>query len=191
MNFALPAILVFLCVQQTLPDAPRPKATPTPVQLPATPPPPPPGSGADSDPAKTNQAPGEADSLTVLDSLSAQDRFVITEFLGKKVRPTIGQHWNQLMPDIAKSKRTWYGTVKNGKTGTARITFKLHRNGAITDIALEESSGDDALDRAAMQAVKDSAPLLLPSSFSKDTLSMRTAFMYNPKHIPPGANRYN
>lgn len=179
------AALALFAQQQPLPDAPKPKATPSPFQLPANTPPSRAVPASEPDGAKTKGDEDSADSsLVTLDKLSAEDRFVIKEFLGETLRPTVQRHWTALMPDIAKGKRTWYGTLKDGKTGTARITFKLHKDGSITDIKLTDSSGDDQLDRAAMQAVRDSAPLRLPNSFSKDWLSMRVAFIYNPKHPP-------
>jgi protein TonB len=185
-------ILLAACValtlsaqQPQLPDAPQPKATPTPFQAPADAPSRHADSAKEPETSKTKPDPdGPESSLVSLEKLSVQDRFIITEFFDQRLRPTVHKHWLELMPEIAKGKRTWYGTVKDGKIGTVNITFKLHKDGSITEIKIEDSSGDQQLDRAALQAVRSSAPMPLPGSFSRELLWMRTTFMYNPKHHP-------
>ncbi len=191
MIFTLHALaLFFVTQQQPLPDAPQAKVTPTPLQIPAKTPPPNAASGASPDGSKADSEEPES-GLTALDKLSAQDRFVVAGFLRQNLRPAVQKRWLEWMPAVAKGKRTWYGTVKNGKTGTVRIPFKMHKDGSITEIKLEDSSGDDQLDRAAMQAVKATGPLPIPKTLQKDSLWIRAVFMYNPKHIPPGAAQNN
>jgi TonB family protein len=57
-------------------------------------------------------------------------------------------------------------------------------DGSITDIVLDTSSGDDQMDRAALQAVQDSQPLPLWDTIKSDGLRIHARFMYNPKHVP-------
>ena len=95
------------------------------------------------------------------------------------------QRWNDVMPEEAKEHRTGLiKVVKKGKNGTVRVGFTLHKSGQITDITVDDSSGDKLLDQAAAKAVKDSQPLPLPKAFAKDQLRIRATFLYNPKRHP-------
>jgi TonB family protein len=180
------AAAVFFFGQQTLPSAPQPKATPNPFHVPANAPPPhsTPAPEPDASNTKTDQPDvGPVDRKL----LAGPDGFAAREFFRFRLSPTIQRHWNALIPQIAKGKRTWYGTVKDGKRGTTYVTFTIHKDGSITDIVLEASSGDDQMDRAALQAVEESQPMPLWSSFKGDEIKIGTRFMYNPKQVPQSA----
>ena len=174
---------VFFFAQQALPSAPEPKATPNPFHIPANVPAPhsTPASEPDESKAKDDQPEvGPVDRKL----LSGPDGFAAKQFFRQKLYPTIQRHWNALMPQIAKAKRTRWGTLKDGKRGTAYVIFAIHRDGSITDITLEASSGDDQMDKAALQAVEESQPLPLWNTIKHDEIKIRAAFMYNPKHDP-------
>ncbi|MBI4430921.1 MAG: energy transducer TonB [Candidatus Omnitrophica bacterium] len=72
--------------------------------------------------------------------------------------------------------------VREQKEGMVYVSFVLHRKGQISDLKIVESSGDPRFDKAAVQAIKKSAPfpsfpleiieskmtLYLPVSFEVD-----------------------
>jgi len=179
------AAAILLLAQQALPSAPEPKATPGPFHLPANAPPPR-ATPAPTPEANDLKAKADEPELGAVDQnvLAGPEGFAAREFFRLRLRPAIHRHWEVLIPEIAKGKRTWYGTVKDGKRGTAYVTFMLHKDGSVTDIVLEASSGDQQMDQAALQAVKEIQPLPLWSTFKKEELQIRAAFMYNPKHVP-------
>lgn len=73
---------------------------------------------------------------------------------------------------------------KKGKSGKVQVAFTLHKDGSITDATIQNASGDDALDQAALRAVKDCRRAPLPSAFARETVKMRFLFYYNPKDLP-------
>lgn len=86
---------------------------------------------------------------------------------------SVRKNWYRLIPESARAP-----IMKKGKVA---ITFRVMKDGKITDVQLVESSGDVALDRAAYGGVTESSPLPpLPSAFSCDFLSLEFRFYYNP-----------
>jgi protein TonB len=179
--------IVIVLQGQQLPAAPEPKATPAPFKVPAsaspmrTPMP-------DVEKDKTEKADEDLGDLGVSkELLRGPEGSVLKDFLKNRLRPTIMRHWEDVMPEEAKEHRSpLVRMVKKGKTGTVRVSFTVHKDGAITDIVVDDSSGDRLLDEAAMKAVKASQPLTLPAAFTKDQLKIAATFMYNPKHRPRG-----
>ncbi|UPT72620.1 MAG: TonB C-terminal domain-containing protein [Elusimicrobiota bacterium] len=58
-------------------------------------------------------------------------------------------------------------------TGEGVVVFAIVRNGAFTDLRMESSSGDQAFDEAAIEAVQAAAPFpALPSDFSEPFLKI-------------------
>ena len=84
------------------------------------------------------------------------------------------------MPEEAMGKHRRFHLDKKGKTGKVRVGFTLHTDGSRTDATIEDSSGDKALDQAALNAVKDCPPTPPPSAFARETLKMQFRFYYNP-----------
>lgn len=105
---------------------------------------------------------------------------MIEDFLQRQLKPVVQQHWEAIMPEEAKAHRK-FGIYKNGKSGRVRLGFVLHKTGAITNVAVVESSGDKVMDSAAMTAIRESQPLRLPARFSKNELKVSASFYYNPK----------
>lgn len=105
---------------------------------------------------------------------------ILSDPLGVDFRPylvalkgAVQKHWYPLIPESAMPPE-----MKSGKTV---IKFSVMRDGRLSDIKVEQSSGDVALDRAAYGALVYSSPLAqLPASFAGDTLVIRASFVYNP-----------
>ncbi len=75
--------------------------------------------------------------------------------------------------------RNWTRPIKPDLSTTLRaiVHFRIQKDGRISDIVLEQSSGDAALDRSALRAVQDSNPLPpLPYQYAKDSLGVHFFF---------------
>jgi len=67
-----------------------------------------------------------------------------------------------------------------GATGRTVITFRIQKSGAVGDIKLRETSGNESLDRAALNAVRSVSYLPpLPDDYAHDTLGVIFSFLYN------------
>ena len=93
-------------------------------------------------------------------------------------------------------KAVWYGRIVKqkvvngwfppyaarvmGLTGRSIVTFKIQRDGKITDIILKDPSGNKYLDKAALFAIENAGPFPgLPSDYDYDTLGVIFSFWYN------------
>jgi len=94
----------------------------------------------------------------------------------KRLRIRVQDHWDPLIPEIARPPMM--------KKGVVVIEFAIMKDGTIKAMRLVGSSGDVALDRAAWGALTSADPLpKLPVEFADDFLLIRAAFYYNPdKH---------
>lgn len=87
-----------------------------------------------------------------------------------KMSSDLKKHWFAVMPEPALK----------GEKGKTVVRFQVQRDGKIEGISLEERSGNDSLDQAAMKAVRDSSPLdPLPSTFKGPYIALRFIFLYN------------
>jgi len=79
--------------------------------------------------------------------------------------------------------RNWARPVKPELATTLRavVHFRVLKDGTVTDIELEQPSGDAVLDRSALRAVQDSNPLPpLPYQYGKDSLGVHFFFDLKP-----------
>ncbi len=66
-----------------------------------------------------------------------------------------------------------------GKTYTVTVYFVIHRNGSLSDVRVEETSGVDMLDLSAVRSIREAAPLPpLPQDFRGDQLGVHFWFEY-------------
>lgn len=69
-----------------------------------------------------------------------------------------------------------------GRQVRAVVTFRIQPDGQITDISLDESSRQAAVDRAALRAIQASNPLPpLPYEFRRRTVTFQAVFEYPPQ----------
>jgi TonB family protein len=88
-----------------------------------------------------------------------------------RVKYVINSNWHSLVPEDAAAK-----------SGTVVIRFTVLRDGSVTGIQIEKSSGDTTLDRPAYAAITNSQPFSpLPDAFHGNYLALRINFQYNPK----------
>lgn len=91
----------------------------------------------------------------------------------KRLRQTVQEHWDPLIPQSAMPPEM--------KKGTVVIEFAILKDGRVAGLHIVKSSGDSALDRAAYGAITYAIPLPnLPSRFGGDYLLLRASFLYNP-----------
>ena len=75
--------------------------------------------------------------------------------------------------------RNWTRPIKPDLDRTLRavVHFRIQKDGNLTEIVLEQPSGDASLDRSALRAIQDSNPLPpLPYQYGKDSLGVRFFF---------------
>ena len=101
--------------------------------------------------------------------------------------PTRGADFSGYAQDLmAKLKRNTIASlgdsVKSGETGLVAVIVQVRADGTFLnpDPKLDRSSGRDALDGAAVAAVRASAPFPhFPTAFEGATVELRITFFYN------------
>ncbi|HMA76459.1 MAG TPA: energy transducer TonB [Candidatus Krumholzibacteriaceae bacterium] len=78
-----------------------------------------------------------------------------------------------------KVSANWFSaSSKHGKSISCTVFFRLDRSGRISGLLLEKSSGDSYFDRAALRAIKSSAPFPpLPGAFDEPALGVHFRFV--------------
>jgi TonB family protein len=93
------------------------------------------------------------------------------------VESQIRRQWIQVLPAAARPPASTPGTVK--------YLAWIHTDGRVTGLALEQPSGNAALDRAAQAAIKGSVPLeAFPYGISVRQVKARFTFIYNGGGLP-------
>ena len=90
-----------------------------------------------------------------------------------RVYQVVKGNWYRLIPESAMPP-----TKKRGKVA---IRFLVLKDGKVSDMALDESSGDADLDRAAWRSLTVSNPLPpLPREYLGQNIGLRFYYFYNP-----------
>jgi TonB family protein len=78
-----------------------------------------------------------------------------------------------------KVSENWYSAVSSGAEGYAcTVFFRLRRDGRVTDVQIEQSSGNAYYDRSAMRAIRSATPFPpLPKAFTDDYLGIHFTFV--------------
>ena len=82
---------------------------------------------------------------------------------------------------VAQVKGNWFiPQAAMMMKGRVVITLNIHRNGAITDVTVIQSSGIQSLDVAAVNALKSSNPTIaLPPEYPENQVLFTVTFFYN------------
>lgn len=106
-------------------------------------------------------------SLTVTHSVSASEKQADIDYMPyvKSVQYRIKRHWSpKHFPNNLRSI----------------VKFKIHRNGSLSDLKTEKSSGNLSIDQSALSAVQESAPFdPLPAGSPDDDIDIQFTFDYN------------
>ena len=73
-------------------------------------------------------------------------------------------------------ERVW--NKQQQSTGTVMMKYTILRNGSVTDIQVEKSSGNLLLDRESQRALTQARLAPLPSAFPDDHLTVHLEFQY-------------
>lgn len=78
-----------------------------------------------------------------------------------------------------KVSANWFSaSAQHGKSISCTVFFRLDRSGRISGLLLEKGSGDSYFDRAALRAIKSSAPFPpLPGAFDEPALGVHFRFV--------------
>lgn len=77
-----------------------------------------------------------------------------------------------------KISRNWFSAVSQKTTLSCVVYFRLNSRGGISSARVEKSSGNRYFDRAALQAVRSSAPFPpLPTAFDQSYLGIHFTFV--------------
>ena len=127
---------------------------------------------AKPEPAKaaTAPTPGVATSASGLD-FTAPDAGVIDGITGP-----VGPLGFYLAAVKNRIWATWARQVRPDFTGSVMVAFTIHRDGAVDQVAVLQSSGSAALDRLAERAVLSTLLGPLPSAYDKETLVVHANF---------------
>jgi len=78
---------------------------------------------------------------------------------------------------ITKIANNWLNPLRGGRKISAVVYFRIQRDGTVTDIKLEKSSGNSLFDQSALRAVMAASPLpALPESYTGDFLGVHFMF---------------
>jgi TonB family protein len=86
---------------------------------------------------------------------------------------------------LARVKRNWLAIIpdsvsRGGRSGRVAIQFSLSRNGQVPKLVIASTSGNDALDRAAVAGISASIPFPPPpATFDGSEIRLQLVFTYN------------
>jgi TonB family protein len=119
--------------------------------------------------APRTESPLAPPSVEILTDASGVD---LSTYLNTVVR-AVSSNWQALIPAKAQEPEK--------KQGKISVELRILRNGKIVKAAVSSSSGDEALDRAALGSILASSPLpALPAQLTASNLILRMNFQYNP-----------
>jgi TonB family protein len=92
--------------------------------------------------------------------------------------------WPYLIRVLAAVRRNWYAVIPEsarlGRRGNVIVQFAIAKDGSVAKVVFGQTSGAEALDRAAVAAISASNPFPpLPSDFRGQQIRLQFAFKYN------------
>jgi TonB family protein len=129
-------------------------------------------------PAKTNQqttAPPEGSPRGGMEILSDTLGVDFGQYMSR-LHFVVKSRWSVMIPQSAR--------VPARKLGTAVLSFSILKDGTVEGMKMEQSSGDESLDRAAWAAIATGHLPRLPEEFKGSDLRLRCNFLYNPSPAP-------
>ena len=98
----------------------------------------------------------------------------VNSLSGEEMNKIWGEYTNSIQLKIAKAKIYPAEARDKGQQGKAFVTFKLSQDGKVLGFSIENSSGHNILDHAAIQAIKDGAPYPhIPDKLNKKYASLK------------------
>jgi TonB family protein len=142
------------------------------------------GKGANAPAPQANKPAEDPENVTVqlLTRVSAADRLGLRRYVPILKKQTKDQ-WMTVLPAKVQAPESAAGTVQ--------IDGLVHTDGRVTNLTLKQSSGDEALDRAAWAAITGAAYDAFPYGLSVDEVRVRFTFVYNQGNAVPAAHQGN
>lgn len=174
---------------------------PGPVEEPVKAEPAPKGTGAPSEPAKPQpkilaDTPKKPSLFPTDDRIAELTRKYEAEAPKGEVGKTLSLNTSELkyqkyLMDMKRKIEFYWEypalAARNGWQGSLKVNFKINRDGSVSDISLEKSSGYPMLDDAAITAVRLSAPFPpFPANFTIEDISIKGQFTYHLIVMPAG-----
>jgi TonB family protein len=121
--------------------------------------------------AQAPESPPSSLAVDVVGKLFSEDQSNLQAYFPALEKRT-QDNWLGAMPAEAQPPISAAATVK--------ILCVVHTDGSVTNMVLEQRSGKAPLDRAALAAIRRSAPFdAFPSGISTDRVKLRFTFLYN------------
>jgi len=124
---------------------------------------------------------GPGDSPSVFENyhpnFSTEEPLILSDTMGVDFGPYLARI-------VFVVRRNWYAVIPEsarlGQRGRVAIVFEILKDGSVPELRLVSSSGADALDRAALAAIRASIPFApLPEEFKGNHLVLQFIFLYN------------
>jgi protein TonB len=125
------------------------------------------------------------DILANLDEYIDADKFDDSELFGDSMLTFSDENFRHVWYGRVVKKKVvdgWYPPVaaRLGLTGKAVVTFNIKKDGSVDSIKLKESTGNNSLDRASLNAIKSAGPFPeLPRDYEYGQLGVIFSFWYN------------
>lgn len=92
--------------------------------------------------------------------------------------------WPYLIRVLSAVRRNWYAVIPEsarlGRRGQVVVQFAISKDGTVAKVVFSQTSGTEALDRAAVAAISASNPFPpLPTDFRGQQVRLQFAFKYN------------
>ncbi|HLY99007.1 MAG TPA: TonB family protein [Candidatus Angelobacter sp.] len=94
----------------------------------------------------------------------------------RRLHIVVQARWSVLIPQSARAPAK--------ELDTAVLSFSILKDGTVTGIKIEQSSGNESLDRAAWAAITYGPLPRLPEEFKGSDLRLRCNFLYHPSPSP-------
>jgi TonB family protein len=137
----------------------------------------------------SNVVPSSQPSVTLLNPCGSGSRAMLppAEILTDTMGADFGPYLTRIVPMV---KQNWYAFLPPSvyppilKQGKTVLEFQIRKDGSVTGMIRDNSSGDTALDRAAWMSITSSTPFPpLPTEFRGQSVGLRFYYFYNTEPI--------
>lgn len=104
----------------------------------------------------------------------------IQKFKKPPVQNDVQADFRPFMSDFQKKIKSNWNPPRNDVSKTVILLITLDKNGHVVKNVVKESSGDEDMDNAAIEAVENSEPFdNFPSNYRENTVDIEFTFDYN------------
>lgn len=126
--------------------------------------------------------PGESQSYVLFNPVSAESANAFKLGIEKKEESSPDVDFGPYMADLQRRiKRAWF-PPKGNESRRFVVLFKVHRNGTLSDLKVDKSSGVSIADKAGLTAVENASPFKPLPDGAPDDVDIQFTFDYNVFH---------